>query len=249
MRISRNRLIAMATGLFLFVLLANAPARIVGYVLADSGVVASGYSGTLWRGQMKSLVVPVSGQQLQLGAVDWRLSPWSLLLLNANTQFHTSWGRQKVSAELSLSPWRDMVLRDLELTVSARLVRLFLPVELRGMARLTAEQLELSQQGLEGGAGRLVWERARWVGNRNRQALGSYVLEFTVNGSNQVRGQVSSLVGPVIVEGDVELRGSEYDVDLKIRSEEGLSSELRSALELMAAATHSGYHVKFSSVF
>ncbi len=244
---SVKRVTLLGVGLLVVALLMQAPARLLGFVLTPQGIIASGYSGSIWDGGVDSLLVPVAGQYVQLGKTHWQLSPWSLLILTARTDVHMQWGGQTLNAELQLSPWSDPILNQLELTANARLLRLFLPVELRGTAQLLASGVELSGQQITAGSGRLVWKRARWIGSNSRQQLGDYVLEFNVTGSNQVDAKVSSLSGPIRVDGSVGLNGSEYSVDLKLRTDLELSTEFRSALELMAAPTGDGYHIKFTT--
>ncbi len=244
---NRKRLAIFAGSLFVLSLLVHAPARLMGFALADSNVAMSGFSGSLWRGQAEQLRVPLSGQSFQLGQVRWQLSPWSLVLLSPNIQLDTEWGQQRLRAELSVAPWRGPRIHSAELSADARLVRLFVPVDLRGRGQLTLSEVALGKDGMPfDGTARLVWQRASWLGNRSVQPLGDYVLELQVNGPAAADGAISSLSGPVQVSGSVGLQPGTYSVDLMLESETELVSGFKSALELMAMPVGAGYQVQFS---
>jgi hypothetical protein len=122
-------------------------------------------------------------------------------------------------------------------------------VALEGTLELLLVEMQLGQGMPEAGQGRLVWRDALWIGNRGRQALGDYVLEFTVEGERQLRGTVTTLAGPVQVAGSFEVQGRSYSVDATLSAEQGFDSELASALQLLAAPVDGGYQLTFSSEY
>ncbi|MCZ6830145.1 MAG: type II secretion system protein N, partial [Gammaproteobacteria bacterium] len=75
------------------------------------------------------------------------------------------------------------------------------------------------------------------------------VLEFEVTGAQQLAGVISTLSGPILVQGKVTLSQERYRVDLELSSETGISAELGNALELVAEPTASGYRIEFSGTF
>ena len=243
----RRYLLTGSALLLLLALLIQAPARLLAFTLAPGDVVASGYAGTVWRGSVDSLALPVSGRYWQLGRVQWRVSPWALFWLSAEIELAGRWGRQEGRAELSVSPWRGLHLREVAVEVDAQMVRLILPVNLGGRLELSGRNLRFSESGVSAGSGRLNWRRAHWSGYRSSQQLGDYVLEFQVEGEQRLAGRVSSLSGPVLAEGQVGLNGREYSLDLHLRSDTPLASEFRSALELAAVPEDQGYRLKFSA--
>jgi general secretion pathway protein N len=243
------RPIAAFSGVFLMILLATAPARLLDTFLPTDQVRLQGYTGTLWQGSASSSSLAVAGGWLQLGELEWRLSPWSLLILSPRIQLESRWGRQIVVADLQISPTGNLQLRDSSLSFSAELVKQWLPVALAGTLDLLLVEMELRDEMPVAGQGRLVWRDALWIGTRSRQALGDYVLEFTVAAGQQVSGTVSTLSGPVQVEGSFDVQGRKYSVDATLRAEQGFDSELASALQLLAAPVDDGYQLTFSSEF
>lgn len=240
------RIAVMVTVLFLCVALVKAPARLLGLVLPAQQVVLQGFSGSIWNGSVDSAAVAVAGGFMQLGAVHWKLAPWSLLLLAPRADVETRWGRQTLVADVSFSADGSLRLRDASVNVPARLIRQWLPVLLQGSLNLLTEDLSLQNLRLEAGSGRLVWRDARWIGASSSQDLGNYVVEFEVTGEQQVVGKLSTLSGPVEASGEITLQEQQYTVDVELRSESEISPELGSALELLAEPVESGYRVKLS---
>jgi len=243
------RLAIALAGLLTLVLIVSAPARLLGYFLPADSLSVHGYSGTLWRGSVADLAVRLPDGWLQLGPTRWTLSPWSLLILSPRIKLDSEWGPQVIEADIALSPSGALRLRDSSATFSASLVQQWLPVQLRGSLRLALAELHLSDERLLQGRGSLVWQGAFWRGVRGSQRLGDYVLEFEVPAEQQLRGTISTLSGPIRVEGGFEAAGRQYSVDVLMTSAEGFDSELASAMQLMAAPVEGGFHLKFNSEF
>ena len=243
------RLGAALLGLFIVVLVATAPARLLGFILPGQSVALQGYRGSLWHGTAASAAIAMTDGWLQLGQVEWRLAPFSLLLLSPRLELESRWGLQRIEANVSVSPGGTVHFRDSEASFSAALIRQWLPVQLRGSLSLVLADLRLHEGSLAAGRGRLVWQQAYWTGDRGSQALGDYVLEFEVSGEQQVNGTVTTLKGPIRAEGEFRVQGRRYTVDTLLTSEQGFDSELASALQLLAAPVEGGFRVKFSSEF
>jgi general secretion pathway protein N len=240
---------AAFSGVFLMILLVTAPARLLDVFLPADQLSLQGYSGSLWRGRASSASLAVAGGWLQLGELEWELSPLSLLLLSPRLQFESRWGRQMVVADVQISPSGSLQLRNTSLGFSATLVKQWLPVTLAGTLELLLVKMQVRDGMPVAGQGRLVWRDALWIGNRSRQALGDYVLEFTVEAGQQVRGTVTTLSGSVQVGGSFEVQGRSYSVDAMLNTEQGFDPELASALQLLAAPVDGGYQLTFSSEF
>jgi hypothetical protein len=246
---SRFSLAALCGGLLLLILLMTAPARLAGYWLPEQQLSLQGFSGSLWQGQADRAAVAVSGGWLQLGEIEWHLSPWSLLWLSPQVELKAQWGQQLIDASISVSPTGRIELEQTSVTFSANLVQQWLPVQLGGSINLLVPNMELEQGLPVSGEGRLVWQRASWTGNSGSQLLGDYVVEFKVEADQQFSGAISTLAGPVQAAGTASLQGRSYTVDVQLKSEQGFNKEISNALQLMAAPVENGYHVKFSSEF
>ena len=238
---------AALAALFLIVLAAKAPAHLMGHLLPEDSVRLSGFSGTIWEGVASSATVATDEGWLQLGRLQWSLSELFLLLLSPTADLESEWGQQRFRAHVRLYPSGDWRVRGLESSFSAALIKRWLPVNVRGDISVNMDVLEISDGRPLAGRGRVVWQRAAWRGTRGSRPLGNYVLQFELTGPEQARGRVTTLSGPVIVEGDISVNGRQYAVDATLRSEKVFDPELASALALMAAPVEGGYDLKFES--
>jgi hypothetical protein len=233
--------------LFLLVLAAKAPARLVGYLLPEDKVYLSGYSGTLWDGVASTAAVATNQGWVQLGRLQWSLSQLYLLLFSLSAQLESEWGQQRLRAHITLYPSGDIRVLNLDTSFSAALLTRWLPAKLRGDINVTMDQLKLSDGDAQSGAGRVVWQRAAWRGTLGSQPLGDYVLQFEVVEPQRARGNINTLAGPIEIEGNVNFNGRQYAVDATMRSDKPFDPELASALALMAAPVEGGYELKFES--
>lgn len=247
--VRRSVPVAVACALFFLMLLVTAPARLASWLVPAEQVYLGGLDGTIREGRAATAAVAVPGGWLRLGRLHWHLSEWSLLMLSPRLQFESQWGQQRLKGLLSVAPTGTLKLHQLDSRFAAELVRQLLPVQLRGEFSLLANNVVIRNGAPEAGRGRLLWQRGLWLGNSSSQALGDYLLEFTIDGPMQARGKVSTLQGPVQVAGTVALSERRYAIDLSLRSESGFGPELGSALQLMAAPVENGYQLSFSAEF
>lgn len=245
----KSTLGALLALLFLLLLLVNAPAHLLGRMLPEESLRLAGFSGTVWNGEASNAAVRTEGGWLQLGKTRWSLSPLSLLLLSPQLALESRWGQQRLSGKLRVFPSGKLRVSDLDASFSAALLRRWMPVNLRGELNLLLERLDVTERMPSGGAGRLVWQQAFWSGNRGSQPLGDYVLEFTIPGPGQGQATVTTLSGPIRVEGGLSVDGRKYSVDARLTSTGQIDEELANALELMAAPVDGGFHLKFNSEF
>jgi hypothetical protein len=232
---------------FLLLLLVSAPARLIGWFLADTPLAAAGLNGRLWQGSAASVALQAPAGPLQLGAASWSLSPLSLLTLSPRVDLETRWGSQQVSARVELQPV-SRALRASEVTLSlpAALLRQFLPLDLDGEIGGRFDRVEADERRLRALDGQLTWRDAAWRDGARRFALGSYAVEFSTGSDGGLRGEVLSLSGPLIVEGEIGLdRDGRYRVDLSLESpQEPLAPEPRRALSLLAAPEGDGFRLR-----
>lgn len=219
----------------LIALVATAPARLLPQLLPAGQVRMAGVSGTLWRGAASRCLLRTSAGHLQLGQLEWRLRPLSLLALAPTVEFQSQWGEQHASGVATVYGARDIGLRDVDARVDASLLRQLAPVAVDGQFALLAQRLRLKDGLPVGAEGRLVWEHGAWNMPRGRMPLGSYALAFEQpDETAPLTGEVLTLSGPVQAEGNVRLEGRAYALDLRISGEQGLDPALSQALSLMA---------------
>ena len=236
-------------GLLLLFVLSTAPARLLALLVPAQQLQLGFLQGTVWRGTASSAVLRVPGGGLQLGQLQWRLSPASLLLLSPRFQLHGVWGEQRLTADLTLYPNGSLRLRNSSAAFTASLLKQWLPLQLGGSMRLQLRELRLRGGLPTAGSGQLSWQRAVWYGTSSNQLLGDYTAEFRLTAGPRASATVQTQAGPVHIEGTLALRARRYAVDARLTSAAGFGAELASALQLMAVPIADGYHVKFNSAF
>jgi general secretion pathway protein N len=242
-----GRLALALFGLTLIFVVITAPARLLAFVLPAPQVLVQGLQGSVWSGRASSLAIAAPGGYIELGQTQWSLSPWSLLWLSPALEFESRWGRQSIEGHLSLPLLQSISLTDTAIAFDASLVKQWLPIQVDGMLSLQLESLELEDALLQSGSGRLVWQKARWYGSRGAQPLGDYVAEIEVTDVQQLQANLSTLAGPIEVNGKASLLGSSYTIDARLTSESPFHPELATPLGLMAAPIDNGFHLNFTS--
>jgi general secretion pathway protein N len=233
--------------LILLLLVVTAPARLLGQLVPAQALLLSGFGGSVWSGRAAAAAVPLTGGVLQLGELEWRLRPWSLLLLSPRAQITSRWGQQRVEAQVSVSPGGTITLSEATISIPAEIARHWFPVLLSGNVTLQTERLVLEDLRPTAGAGRLVWQQAGWSADGSSNRLGDYALEFEVVAPGEVAGNIITLAGPVEVVGTANLYPDRYTVDARLGSDGGLSPGLSNALRLFATPTDSGFHIKLDT--
>jgi len=226
------------------------PARLAGWVLPPSAIVADGYAGTLWRGRAARALVATPGGYFHLGGLRWELSPLSLLLARPTATVEAAWADQRLAGTVTWRGGDSLGVRDARFAVDAALLKEVVPVALRGRIAGNLAQLVLTDSLVQTLEGRLTWERAAWDAPGSSFALGSYAVDFAPAadssraGSNGgVRGEVLTLAGPLEAAGTLALAERRYRIDLTLTSERSLPRPLAEALSLLATPTDRGFRL------
>jgi hypothetical protein len=245
--VSRLRWALALALLSLVVLVATAPARLLGFFLPAGQVVLQGYSGTLWSGQAERCLLRAGHGYLHLGEVKWRLRPWSLLRLAPGLDVRSTWGAQRISGHVTLAGAGDIHLQDTEMTLAASLLNAFTPLAIDGTVSARFDSLHLDGGVPVAGSGRLVWQQAAWLSNRGARPLGSYAMDFAPTPDTALAGELVTLAGPMTAEGTVRFAARRYQVDVMLRSETPLEPQLEQSLALFAQPVAGGYRVRLDA--
>lgn len=241
---SRLKLALAAALVAVLFLVAQAPARLLPRFLPPDTLALQGLSGTLWHGRAARASLRAGNGQLQLGTLEWRLSPWSLLLVSPRVALSSRWGNQHLQGRLVYGGVGDLAVSDLDAALPASLVREILPLELTGSVSLLVQRLVL-REGLPVAAqGRLVWQSAGWISPQGPRPLGQYALDVEQADGGDLVGLVSTLDGDLQASGRVVLAQRDYDVDVLL-SGPGLDDpQLQQALQLVASPEGDDYRVR-----
>jgi general secretion pathway protein N len=243
---SRSKLIpSLLLGLlFLLILLASAPARLLLAILPAEQLILQGLSGSLWEGTASRVLVKSGSGWLHLGASSWSLSPLSLVVLAPRVEISSHWGRQTLNAVATLHSRNDIEFSDVYLLLDAALLQHFLPVGLVGDIAMQFKEITIRNQYPESATGRIVWQNGGWMSPQGSRQLGSYAVDVQPLASGGLAGEVISLAGDLQANGPIILDQENYSVDVQL-SGSGLDDpQLRQALQLLAIPEGDTYRVR-----
>ncbi len=236
----------LALGILLVVILvATAPARLLGAFVPADRVILQGYAGTVWHGSANRALVAAGKGYIHLGQLTWSLSPWSLLGLSPVIAVESNWGKQKLNAEVRITGEQSIELSNLDALFSVQLIRQFLPLAVEGDISAQFDEFQLHEGFPTRAMGRVVWQRAAWQSAQGIAPLGTYALNILTDSSGAIQGEVITVTGEVDANGTVELKGNNYSIDILVGSKSGLNDQLKQALSLIAQPRPEGYRVAF----
>lgn len=236
-------LVVLLVGLVFMVALA--PARLLAWVLPASQLHGIGYSGTAWQGRVASLRVATPAGPLQLGGVHWTIDPASLLTLAPTARWRSEWGNQHSQGRVRWLGGQSLELSDLEFGVDAGVLRRLLPVNVSGRLSGLLSSVKIDDGRVVGLRGQVSWQSASWRDGDRRFALGDYALEFTQGPAGAMLGEIITLQGPLVAQGNVSLApDGAFDLTLSLNSEQPLAQPLERALSLMAVPQDGGFRLQ-----
>jgi len=230
-------------------LLAMAPARLLSWFVPGTQLVLESVSGTVWRGRASRALVSVGDGYFHLGALNWTLSPFTLLTFSPTVQLESSWGTQRLVGEVIYHGPHDLSITDLDASVPAAVLKHWLPLELTGNLILQAPSLVLEQGLLYEASGRIVWQDGGWESPQGPRRLGSYAMDFEQLAGGSLLGEVITLSGDVQAGGQVSITGKDYGVDVLIGGRGLADPQLRQALQLVAVPEGDRFRVRLEGAF
>jgi len=229
---------------FLLALAWLAPAQLVSTLLRAPlpQLQLGSVSGSLWHGRAASAQWRDSRSAIALGVVEWRIAPWSLLLLQPRLQISAEYGEQFAGAVVTLSPLGKVTLRDLRAAVPATSLRALAPLPVDGQVTMQLQQLTLQLGGtVETVAGELQWQRAAWQWERRWLALGDYRCLLGSETVGQLRcelagGSAAQVDGIV----DIDLAQRRYRINTMLQLSDELPTQLRDGAGLLLGGNTEG---------
>ena len=207
---------------FLVIVLRNIPAQ-WGLALANVPLQFSGVTGTVWRGQAASVVLPLDGGAYALGEVQWTLSPLSLLAANPCAEIKTNLDNQQVSGTACVGLGGSLQLENTQIAVPAKVAEIFAPiVEVDGEILMHVQSLDFDNNQFKEISGSGSWSRARFYNSTSWVGLGTLGFEFAEDGTGGIKAKIFDVEGPMqvqldsqfnlagnyLTEGEVQLRPS-----------------------------------------
>lgn len=216
---------------FLILLLKQLPANLVLAHLANqtSAFVPHQVSGTLWQGQAANVSVIAGPIPVDLGQVQWEISPWALLTGTLALHINAENGRQKIKGDIALGLGESIEVNDLELVVDGAMFRSLLPIPInyQGFIELSIQELSASQllqekPEIHSLAANLVVDGLA-INFGSEIMLGKYgarlsLADKKIEGESIVSVSLSDIDGSVSVQGtaDALLSTQQYFVDINL---------------------------------
>jgi len=228
-------------------LVAGIPARVVAPLLPET-LVLGGLGGTVWNGHAARASLSMEAGSFVLGRVEWSVDPLSLLLLSPEVSLRSRWGSQRIDARLQRTVTGGLVVRDVSALLNVGFAQHLLPLYVGGVLEIDLGLLGVTDTGIDRTEGRLLWRDAVWTAHAGDVVLGNYVLELATRQAG-IEGRVTTLSGPLAVEGNVRLDGRQYALDLDLSGPATDHRGLRQSLELLAAPRAGGLDMVLNGEF
>lgn len=224
---------------YLIFLVSSIPASmVVPYITQSSAFKLAGVQGSAWSGSARQL----SLGKLQWQNVNWNVHPWGLLLGQLNFDARLGDATNNFRGELTLNSSGKLKIENAELSMPLDTLQAFsygMPIAYQGKINAYLPLVIFERNKLFVVEGRVTLSGIELTAPQPL-ALGSIKVEFKTNKDGESVGQVSSVDGPVIVEGQVQLsRSAQVVVNLQLAARES-GSDIDKALMLLGKRDASG---------
>ena len=149
---------ALLAGVYGCVLVATAPASLLGSILSQASnghVEFANTSGTLWSGSANPVIRQRSGSLITLPELHWNILPLALFTGKLSAQLQWNDDAQAIPMEVSATPGKleaSHVFIPLSAILLDDVSEFLKPAALRGQVILRSDSLLVSRQGMQGAA-------------------------------------------------------------------------------------------------
>ena len=239
-----RRLSVLAAALIIILLITRAQASLMGYALPPA-FKAAGFSGTVWKGAVAHVEIPLQSQPFALGRITWTFNPAGLVFGNL-VRLQSDWGNQRLDVAASPALNGSLGVTQLELRIDLGWLRQLLPLYVGGQLTADIESLSITADGAPTAAtGRLVWENAAWRAIGGDVSLGSYAVDITTTDAG-IRADIVTLKGALDVDGSITIAGNSYRVMADLTGPAARNEAFQQAIALLAVPNGSGYRIELS---
>lgn len=199
-KFARVLIVTALIAYFLFLILSRVPAAYA--VSAVHGAVPNlwltGVRGTVWRGEAGASQIDIANNPIALGKVSWKLSPFSLLMLNPCIEFQANQSRQNISGMVCQSVGGTTKLKNVSVDGSVALVNALLPNggKANGTGSIEVISAEVTPKAVKKIDARVSWQNARVFADGTWFSLGSYAAKVKENGRGGLSADIFDLDAP-----------------------------------------------------
>ena len=241
---SLKRSIGLAVFVAVALLVSRVPASVIGSILPQT-LTASGFTGTVWRGEAAHVQAEVQGQPFALGRVAWTVHPLGLLTGDVVT-IRSRWGSQRIVLAAGIGLGGSFYLNDIAVNVGLDWVRKLLPLYIGGQLRTDIAELVIDADGKPTAAqGQVVWEDATWRAVGGDVSLGTYAVAIS-SSDDGIEADVVTIKGALVIDGSVSLTEGRYRLVADLSGPAARNEAFQQAIALMAVPNRSGYRIELS---
>lgn len=188
----------------LIFILGQIPAVWGGYILTrGTGLSLTGITGSVWNGKASLASVRVDNNDYSLGALTWKLTPWSMI--SRCTKVTTKLEVQQFDGQICAGANGEVRILNADVTLPAHLVQNHIPTPVQGTFSSHINDVRLTGNILQKLDAKITWNNARISAGPSWIDLGNVAADVADNGQNGIKAKVFSLSGPIDLELDVEL--------------------------------------------
>ena len=182
------------------------PASWGAYLMTQgNGLGMSSLSGSLWRGRAAMTSLEIDNRHYTLGALRWRLNPWSLLIFRPCADLQARMEGQNLEGRVCASLNGAVRVTDTQLEAPAQLIQAGVAVPIDGRLSANIKTLAMKNQQLSELDANLSWTRARINAEGRWYQLGAYAAEAHYDpDADALVADTFDLEGPIDL--DVTLR-------------------------------------------
>ena len=225
-------------------LITRAPASLMGSAIPPT-VNATGFSGTVWKGAVAHVEIPLQSRPFAMGRFTWTLNPAGLLWGDL-IRVKSDWGSQRIDVAARPALNGSVQVNEAMLRIDLGWLRELFPLYVGGQLKTDIESLSIAADGTPTSAnGRLVWENAAWRAIGGDVSLGSYAVDVTTTDAG-IRASIITLKGALEIDGSVTIVGDNYRVVANLSGPTARNEAFQQAIALLAVPTGSGYRIELS---
>jgi len=242
--VTYRRVSVLAAALTIMLLITRAPASLMGFAIPPT-VNATGFSGTVWKGAVAHVEIPLQSRPFAMGRLTWTLNPAGLLWGDL-IRVKSDWGSQRIDVAARPALNGSVQVNEAMLRIDLGWLRELFPLYVGGQLKTDIESLSIAADGTPTSAnGRLVWENAAWRAIGGDVSLGSYAVDVTTTDAG-IRASIITLKGALEIDGSVTIVGDNYRVVANLSGPTARNEAFQQAIALLAVPTGSGYRIELS---
>jgi general secretion pathway protein N len=197
--------------------------------------------GSLWSGRANTL----AWRSTPLGALQWKLSPWSLLGGQLALDVLLQDSDTHITSHAVITRDGAITLHNVNARLPAAQLLLFntgLPIAVDGTIAVDLDEARLPQQGAPVLHGTIVWSRALLVAGQPLK-LGDLRLTLQAGNNGGTSGILADSGGPLEINGSVVLDANRtYRAEAKLRARPDADTSLRNSLQFLGRPDGRGYY-------